>query len=96
MESSFQRTMPVCKRKIKRHVLVRGEGDAALGIGAQPGRLDLHAVFARRQFFDAIDAPARSDRTKKLIFVFVFCAWTNAPSTGAPSGPFTVPETVAP
>jgi hypothetical protein len=31
-----------------------------------------------------------------VIRVFVFCAWTNAPSTGAPSGLFTVPVIVAP
>ena len=42
------------ERKIKPDTLVRREGDAALGIAAQPARLNLHPVLARRQFFDAI------------------------------------------
>ena len=31
----------------------------------------------------------------KVILFWVFCASTNPPSKGAPSGPFTVPATVA-
>jgi hypothetical protein len=36
-----------------------------------------------------------SDNTLTLTFVFELTARTNAPSNGAPSGPFTVPVTVA-
>jgi hypothetical protein len=35
------------------------------------------------------------DSTLTIILVCVFTAWTNAPRNGVPSGPLTVPVTVA-
>ena len=37
-----------------------------------------------------------TERVAGRVIGDAFCAWINAPSTGAPSGPFTVPEIFAP
>ena len=42
------------ERKINPDTLVRRKSDTALRIAAQPDRLDLHSIFAPRQFVDAI------------------------------------------
>src|SRR5689334_10208606 len=39
--------------------------------------------------------PVLSDNTLVVIFVFRFCAWTNAPLNGSPSAPVTVPPILA-
>ena len=75
--------------------LLGREVQAVARDGVIADRSDAELIGTRRRGSRSGSGPARSDSTLVVILVPVCCAWTKAPRNAAPSGPFTVPVTVA-